>query len=81
MHRSYPCGVPVTVLPPPERSSMAEQHEKLEAQAGRVIVWGLAAGKGTTQEAAAGALAWRHYPDRQTIPRDDWQVILFVRDD
>ena len=46
----------------------------------KIIVWGLAAGKGTTQEAAAGALAWRHYPDRNAIPREDWQVIIAVRD-
>ena len=50
-----------------------------EPHSGKVTVWGLAAGTRSTAEAARGALAWREYPDRHSIPRDDWQTILFIR--
>ena len=46
----------------------------------KVIVWGLAAGRNSTKEAAAGALAWREYPARNAIRREDWQVIIAIRD-
>ena len=61
--------------------AVEDMTEQGAAQSQKVIVWGLAAGKGTTQEAAAGALAWRHYTNRQSIPREDWQAILVVKDD
>ena len=59
---------------------MVKQQEKPLARDRKVIVWGLAAGRRTTKEAAPGALAWREYADRSAIPRDDWRVIIAIRD-
>ena len=59
---------------------MGKQQENDLTQAGKVIVWGLATGRRSTKDAAAGALAWREYPDRSAIPREDWQVIITIRD-
>jgi hypothetical protein len=58
---------------------MVKQQEKPLARGKKVIFWGLAAGRRSTKEAAAGALAWREYPDRSAIPREDWQVIIAIR--
>lgn len=46
---------------------------------GPVRVWGLAAGRGSTREAAPGALCWENYPSRSEIPRGDWRVIIAIR--
>lgn len=43
-----------------------------------VEVWGLAAGRGSTEGAARGAFAVENYPDEASIPREDWQRILYV---
>lgn len=59
---------------------MVKQQEKPVMQDKKVIVWGLAAGRNSTKEAAAGALAWREYPARNAIRREDWQVIIAIRD-
>ena len=42
-----------------------------------VTVWGLAAGRGSTKEAARGAFTCRDYP-ADNIPRADWLAILYI---
>jgi len=46
----------------------------------RIIVWGLAAGRGTTKEAARGAFTWRQYASRESIPAGDWLEILAIEE-
>jgi hypothetical protein len=46
----------------------------------RVIVWGIAAGRGTTKAAARGALTWREYASREVIPDGDWLEILAIEE-
>jgi hypothetical protein len=46
----------------------------------RVIVWGLAAGRGTTKGAARGAFTWREYASREAIPRADWLEIIVIEE-
>jgi hypothetical protein len=46
----------------------------------RVIVWGLAAGRGTTKDAARGAFTWREYASREVIPTADWLEILAIEE-
>ena len=43
-----------------------------------VEVWGIASGCGSTKEAARGAFTWRRY-DTKNIPRQDWLVILTIK--
>lgn len=43
-----------------------------------VRVWGLAAGRGTTSDAARGAFTWREYASEKEIPRTDWQQIISI---
>lgn len=43
-----------------------------------VIVWGIAAGFGSTKDAARGAFTWREYPTEQKIPRQDWIEIIKI---
>ncbi len=44
-----------------------------------VEVWGLAAGRNSTKEAARGALTWRHYePDN--VRKEDWLQIISIRE-
>jgi len=42
-----------------------------------VTVWGLAAGRGSTKDAARGALTCRDYPE-DNIPQADWLKILYI---
>lgn len=44
-----------------------------------VEVWGMAAGRGSTSEAARGALCIRDYPADQPIPESDWLEIIAKR--
>jgi hypothetical protein len=44
----------------------------------QVRVWGLAAGRGSTREAARGAFTWREYASESDIPRPDWLVIINI---
>jgi len=44
----------------------------------QVRVWGLAAGRGSTSEAAHGAFTWREYANEQDIPRPDWLHIIKI---
>ena len=46
----------------------------------RVTVWGLAAGCGTTKDAARGAFTWREYASRASIPDGDWLEILAIEE-
>jgi hypothetical protein len=46
----------------------------------RVIVWGLASGRGATKEAARGAFTWREYASRESIPDGDWLQILAIEE-
>ena len=41
------------------------------------IIWGLAAGRGTTKEAAPGAFTWREYKTGD-IPHTDWLEIISI---
>ncbi len=41
-----------------------------------VEVWGLAAGIGSTKEAARGAFTWRAY--KGEVPRQDWFKIIKI---
>jgi hypothetical protein len=43
-----------------------------------IIVWGVAAGSGTTKHAARGALTWREYASVAAIPHRDWLEILKI---
>ena len=42
-----------------------------------VIVWGIAAGRGATKDAAPGAFTWAQYDSREMLDKKDWQTILF----
>lgn len=53
--------------------------DKPQPEKAEVIVWGLAAGRGSTVDAAPGALAWRKYPSREAIPQQDWRIILAIQ--
>ena len=44
-----------------------------------VEVWGLAAGRNSTKEAARGALTWRHY-EPGNVPKEDWLQIISIRE-
>jgi hypothetical protein len=46
----------------------------------RVIVWGIAASRGTTKAAARGALTWREYASREAISAADWLEILAIEE-
>jgi len=48
-----------------------------------ITIWGLAAGRGTTSEAAYGAFTWRDYPSAASAKAaaSDWKVILKTQDD
>lgn len=48
---------------------------------GRIEVWGLAAGRGSTQGAARGAFTVRDYPNREAAQAatGDWTTVLFWR--
>ena len=39
-------------------------------------VWGIAAGRGTTKEAAPGAFTVREY--RTEVPKNDWREIISI---
>jgi hypothetical protein len=56
---------------------MKNSDDKPEA-AKPVRVWGLAAGRGSTREAAPGALCWMEYPGRDDIPLSDWRAIICI---
>jgi hypothetical protein len=43
-----------------------------------VIVWGVAAGSGTTKDAARGAFTWREYASEAGVPQRDWLEILKI---
>jgi len=43
----------------------------------KVRVWGLAAGWGTTADAARGAFTWREY-DTVSFPLRDWLKVLKI---
>jgi len=45
-----------------------------------VRVWGTAAGKGSTKEAARGAFTWREYPTRDAAraAAGDWLAIAAI---
>ncbi len=50
----------------------------------KIRVWGLAAGHGTTAEAARGAFTWKEYADMQTakaaVSVGDWLHILWFEE-
>ena len=46
----------------------------------KIRVWGLAAGRGTTAEAARGAFCCREYNSIQDIPNADWLDILRIEE-
>jgi hypothetical protein len=43
-----------------------------------IVIWGLAAGRGSTKKAARGALTVKEYQTREEADKalKDWQVIL-----
>jgi hypothetical protein len=43
-----------------------------------IRIWGLAAGRGTTKDAARGAFTWREYAGEKDIPRSDWLQIICI---
>jgi len=43
-----------------------------------ICVWGLAAGRGTTSDAARGAFTCREYPSEADIPKRDWLEIIKI---
>ncbi len=45
----------------------------------KVIVWGLATGRGSTEGAARGALTWREYEGEEKIPKEDWLHIITIQ--
>uniref|UniRef100_A0A6M3J182 Uncharacterized protein n=1 Tax=viral metagenome TaxID=1070528 RepID=A0A6M3J182_9ZZZZ len=42
-----------------------------------IRAWGIAAGRRSTKNAAAGAFTWREY-EEDNFPKDDWITILLV---
>lgn len=50
-----------------------EQEEAMEG----IRAWGIAAGRRSTKNAAAGAFTWREY-EEDNFPKDDWITILLV---
>jgi len=42
-----------------------------------VIVWGIAAGRGATKDAAPGAVTWTQYDSSEMVDKKAWQTILF----
>ena len=44
----------------------------------KIRVWGLAAGRGSTGNAARGAFTWREYASESDIPRRDWLDIIKI---
>jgi hypothetical protein len=48
-----------------------------------IVIWGLAAGRGSTKEAALGALTVKEYqtPEEADKALNDWQVILSKREE
>jgi hypothetical protein len=44
-------------------------------------VWGLAKGRGSTEEAARGAFTVREYPVNESIPKSDWMNIISIEKD
>jgi len=48
-----------------------------------IVIWGLAAGRGSTKEAARGALTVKEYQTAEEADKalNDWQVILSKREE
>ena len=44
-----------------------------------IEVWGLAAGRNSTKEAARGAFTWRYY-EPGNIRKEDWLLIMSTRE-
>lgn len=44
-----------------------------------IEVWGLAAGRNSTKEAAKGAFTWRHY-EPGNVRKEDWLIIMSTRE-
>lgn len=42
----------------------------------RIEVWGIAAGRRSTEGAAPGAFTWRQYPVGKPVPENDWRTIV-----
>ena len=49
-----------------------------EARKGRIVVYGLATGRGTTKGAAYGAFTGREYESVAAVPKRDWLAIVAV---
>ena len=62
--------------------STAEALSKEDAMTGRIEVWGLAAGRGSTQGAARGAFTVCDYPNREAAKaaEGDWITVLIWRE-
>jgi hypothetical protein len=48
-----------------------------------IVIWGLAAGRGSTKEAARGALTVKEYQTAEEADKalNDWQAILSKREE
>jgi len=55
-----------------------ENHANDARRTERIRVWGLAAGRGTTKDAAPGAFTWCEYESRAAIPTQDWRTIIAI---
>ena len=44
-----------------------------------VEVWGVAAGRDSTKEAAKGSFTWRHY-EPGCVRKEDWLIIISIRE-
>lgn len=43
----------------------------------KIRVWGIAAGRGSTQDAAQGAFTWRDYTEHD-YPAQDWRHVIRI---
>jgi hypothetical protein len=43
----------------------------------KIRVWGLAAGRRSTEGAARGAFTWREY-ETESFPRNDWLEVIKI---
>jgi len=49
-----------------------------EARKDRIVVYGLATGRGTTKGAAYGAFTGREYESVAAVPKRDWRAIVAI---
>ena len=54
------------------------RNREVAGAGGAARVWGVAAGRGSTKDAAPGAFTWQEYPGRSAVPREDWRAIIII---